>query len=33
MEKHFSLIHCADLHLGEPFGNVRLGAVVHGMNR
>ena len=25
MGKHFSFIHCADLHLGEPFGDVRLG--------
>lgn len=25
MGKHFSFIHCADLHLGEPFGQVRLG--------
>ena len=25
MGKHFSFIHCADLHLGEPFGGVRLG--------
>ena len=26
MGKHFSFIHCADLHLGEPFGDVRLGS-------
>lgn len=26
MGKHFSFIHCADLHLGEPFQDVRAGA-------
>lgn len=26
MGKHFSFIHCADLHLGEPFSHVRLGS-------
>lgn len=26
MGKHFSLIHCADLHLGEPFRDVRMGS-------
>lgn len=26
MGKHFSFIHCADLHLGEPFGDIRPGS-------
>ena len=26
MGKHFSFIHCADLHLGEPFRDVRMGS-------
>ena len=26
MGKHFSFIHCADLHLGEPFSHARLGS-------
>ncbi len=25
MGKHFSFIHCADLHLGEPFSDIRIG--------
>ena len=25
MGKHFSFIHCADLHLGEPFGGLYSG--------
>ena len=25
MGKHFSFIHCADLHLGEPFSDIRMG--------
>ena len=26
MGKHFSFIHCADLHLGEPFSDIRMGS-------
>lgn len=26
MGKHFSFIHCADLHLGEPFRDIRMGS-------
>ena len=27
MGKHFSFVHCADLHLGEPFEGLRSGVV------
>ena len=30
MGKHFSFIHCADLHLGEPFGGLYSGDTALG---